>query len=150
MKISAIIRFVSAALLAAVLGLSFITVEAADASARSGKWIEIRLASQQLIAWQGSRAVMVVTMSSGVRATPTVRGSFRIQRKYRSVRMRGPGYDLPNVPYAMFFHEGYAIHGTYWHASFGRPMSRGCVNLPTSKAGWLYRWAPAGTPVVVR
>lgn len=116
---------------------------------KDAKWIEVRLASQQLIAWQNGRVMMTSAISSGVRATPTVRGRFRIQRRYVKVRMRGPGYDLPNVPYAMFFHAGYAIHGTYWHNAFGRPMSHGCVNLPTSKAAWLYNWAPNGTLVVV-
>jgi hypothetical protein len=116
---------------------------------RESRWIEVRLAKQQLVAWQDGKAVMTTAISSGVRNTPTVRGSFRIRRKYASVRMRGPGYDLPNVPFSMFFHAGYAMHGTYWHNSFGRPMSHGCVNMPTSKARWLYNWAPVGTLVVV-
>ncbi|MCX6019497.1 MAG: L,D-transpeptidase [Chloroflexi bacterium] len=121
-----------------------------DASAaRSSKWIEVRLASQRLIAWQNGRVVMTTLISSGLPRTPTVRGSFRIQRRYRRVRMRGPGYNLPNVPYAMFFYGGYALHGTYWHNNFGRPMSHGCVNLPTSKAAWLYNWASIGTLVVI-
>ena len=121
----------------------------ASLAVRESRWIEVRLAKQQLIAWQDGKAIMTTAISSGVRDTPTVRGSFRIQRKYASVRMRGPGYDLPNVPFSMFFHAGYALHGTYWHNAFGRPMSHGCVNLPTSKARWLFGWAPVGTLVVV-
>ncbi len=121
----------------------------ATLAVNESRWIEVRLAKQQLIAWQDGRAIMTTAISSGVRSSPTVRGSFRIQRKYASVRMRGPGYDLPNVPFSMFFHAGYALHGTYWHNAFGRPMSHGCVNLPTSKARWLYSWAPVGTLVVV-
>ncbi len=126
-----------------------VTAPVADLAVRESRWIEVRLAKQQLIAWQDGKAVMTTAISSGVRNTPTVRGSFRIQRKYASVRMRGPGYDLPNVPFSMFFHAGYALHGTYWHNAFGRPMSHGCVNLPTSKARWLFSWAPVGTLVVV-
>lgn len=130
-------------------------VQQQKASAAAGldvderKWIEVRLATQQLIAWQNGRAVMSTAISSGTRATPTVKGHFRIMRKYPSVRMRGADYDLPNVPYAMFFHRDYAIHGTYWHTAFGRPMSHGCINMPTDRAGWLYGWAEAGTLVVV-
>lgn len=45
--------------------------------------------------------------------------------------MTGPGYDLPNVPYTMYFYQGYGLHGTYWHNNFGTPMSHGCVNMPT-------------------
>jgi lipoprotein-anchoring transpeptidase ErfK/SrfK len=125
-------------------------VEAAQpAKATAQRWIEVRLATQQLIAWENGRVVMNTAISSGTRATPTVRGNFRIGRKFEKIRMRGADYDLPNVPYAMFFHADYAIHGTYWHTSFGRPMSHGCVNMPTDKARWLYLWAAPGTPVVV-
>jgi lipoprotein-anchoring transpeptidase ErfK/SrfK len=122
----------------------------AQAPTTEAKWIEIRLSSQRLIAWHNGKAVMTTAISSGTRATPTVTGSFRIGRKFRSIRMRGADYDLPNVPYAMFFFRDYAIHGTYWHTSFGRPMSHGCINMPTSRAEWLYAWAPPGTLVVVR
>jgi lipoprotein-anchoring transpeptidase ErfK/SrfK len=61
--------------------------------------------------------------------------------------MSGPGYYLPNVPYVMYFHGGYGLHGTTWHANFGHPMSHGCVNLPTSEAEWLFNWAQVGTMV---
>lgn len=123
-----------------------------DASARRrGKWIQIILAQQRLIAWENGQAVRSVAISSGTARTPTPRGRFRIIRKYPRLRMRGPGYDLPNVPYVMFFrHGGYAIHGAYWHNNFGTPMSHGCINMPIDEAGWLYRWAPVGTPVVVQ
>ena len=118
---------------------------------RRGKWIEIVLSEQRLIAWEGRRIVMSTAVSTGKSATPTPRGAFRIYRKYLRQRMRGPGYDLPRVPYVMYFRSGgYAIHGTYWHNAFGRPMSHGCINLPTRTARWLYYWAPLGTPVVVR
>ncbi|MGQ9904651.1 MAG: L,D-transpeptidase [Anaerolineae bacterium] len=122
----------------------------ADARIRRGKWIEIILSQQRLIAWENGRAVMSSPISSGLARTPTRRGTFRIQRKYPAVRMRGPGYDLPRVPYTMFYSGGYAIHGAYWHNNFGRPMSHGCVNLPVSFARRLYAWAPKGTLVVIR
>jgi lipoprotein-anchoring transpeptidase ErfK/SrfK len=137
----------------AALWMAFGAVPGVDAldgfAVRRGKWIEVRLASQRLIAWQDGRVRMSTLISSGLPRTPTVRGTFRIQRKYRRVRMRGPGYDLPNVPYTLFFYRGYALHGTYWHNNFGRPMSHGCVNMPTVRAAWLYAWAPIGTVVVV-
>jgi lipoprotein-anchoring transpeptidase ErfK/SrfK len=121
----------------------------AQSPAAEARWIEVRLATQRLIAWQNGQVVMNTAVSSGVRNTPTVTGSFRIGYKVAKTRMRGPGYDLPNVPHAMFFYKDYAIHGAYWHNSFGRPMSHGCVNLPPVKAAWLFDWAPRGTLVVV-
>jgi len=63
--------------------------------------------------------------------------------------MIGPGYNLPNVPWVMYFYDGYAIHGTYWHHNFGHPMSHGCINMTIPDAHWLYNWAPKGTLVVI-
>jgi len=140
-----------ALILVLMLGLLAGPASASTNTTRGGKWIEIILSEQRLIAWEGQRAVMSTAVSTGKRATPTPRGNFRIYRKYPRQRMRGPGYDLPGVPYVMYFRAGgYALHGTYWHNAFGRRMSHGCVNLPTHAARWLYRWAPLGTPVVVR
>lgn len=118
-------------------------------ASRPGKWIEVNLSRQRLTAWQNGTAVMSSAISSGRRNTPTRPGTFRIYAKYRSTRMTGPGYDLANVPYTMYYSGSYALHGTYWHHNFGRPMSHGCINLPTGKAAWLYRWAGSGTTVVI-
>jgi LysM repeat protein len=113
-----------------------------------GKWIDVNLSRQRLTAYVGNTPVFSAAISGGLPRTPTVVGRFRIQTKLRSTTMSGPGYYLPNVPYTMYFYRGYAIHGTYWHNNFGRPMSHGCVNMRTADAGWVYKWAPVGTPVV--
>jgi len=117
--------------------------------ARTGKWIEVVLSEQRLNAWQDGSIVMSTPISTGTRRTPTPRGTFKIYTKYSRARMSGQGYDVPNVPYVMYFKGAYGLHGTYWHNNFGRPMSHGCVNLPTSTAAWLFQWAPKGTVVVV-
>ncbi len=84
----------------------------------------------------------------------TPRGEFGIWVKLRHTRMSGGSdvlgtvYDLPNVPYVMYFYnadyfreQGYGLHGTYWHDNFGTPMSHGCINLRTEDAQKLYEWA---------
>lgn len=116
---------------------------------RRGRWIEIDLSQQQLVAWNGRTRVRTFVVSTGKRRTPTRTGSYAIQSKYRSTRMRGQGYNVPNVPYAMYYSGGYALHGAYWHNQFGTRMSHGCVNLRVSQARWLYSWAPVGTRVVI-
>lgn len=116
----------------------------------SGKWIDINLATQSLVAYEGQRAVYWATVSTGLARTPTPKGRFRIYRKLRSATMSGPGYRIPNVPYVMEFYGNYSMHGTYWHNNFGQPMSHGCVNMRISDAQWLYNWAPVGTLVIVR
>jgi lipoprotein-anchoring transpeptidase ErfK/SrfK len=113
------------------------------------KWIEIDLSDQRLYAHVGQTTALNAVVSTGTRQYPTPTGRFHIYVKYRATRMTGPGYDLPNVPWTMYFYGGYGIHGTYWHNSFGRPMSHGCVNMKTAEAKWLYEWAPKGTLVVI-
>ncbi len=118
--------------------------------AASGKQIVVVLSEQRVYAYENSVLVRTTLASTGLPAYPTVVGTFSIYLKYPSQLMTGPDYYLPNVPYVMYFYKGYSLHGTYWHNNFGRPMSHGCVNLPTSEAAWFYDWAPLGTPVIVR
>ncbi|MGD1938770.1 MAG: L,D-transpeptidase [Cyanophyceae cyanobacterium] len=113
------------------------------------KWLEINLSTQRLIAWEGGKPVYAVIVSTGKPATPTYSGVYSIYRKQHPERMRGRGYDIPNVPHAMYYHRGYAIHGAYWHSRFGTPVSHGCTNVAPNHARWLYNWASVGTPVVV-
>jgi LysM repeat protein len=113
------------------------------------KWIDVDLTHQVLRAYAGQTLVFQTLVSTGLPATPTVVGTYRIYAKYVSAPMSGPGYYLPNVTYIMYFYRGYALHGTYWHSNFGRPMSHGCVNLSVTDAEWLFSWAEVGTPVVV-
>lgn len=122
------------------------------AVARSGngtRWIDVDLTNQAVYAYEGDVMVNSFIVSTGTWLTPTVVGQYNIYVKYRSTKMSGPGYYLPNVPYVMYFHKGYGLHGTYWHNNFGTPMSHGCVNLRTDDAAWLYDWASVGTLVNV-
>jgi lipoprotein-anchoring transpeptidase ErfK/SrfK len=113
----------------------------------TGRWIDVDLSNQMLYAYEDSNLVASFLVSTGVAAYPTVTGEFHIYVKYVSTLMTGPGYYLPNVPYTMYFYEGYGIHGTYWHNNFGHPMSHGCINMRTSDAEWMFNWASVGTLV---
>lgn len=121
----------------------------ANAPADGYRWIEVNLSQQLLTAWQGNVPVLSTYISSGLAHTPTVTGRFSIGNKLPSQRMVGPDYDLPGVPYVMYFYGAYAIHGAYWHNNFGTPMSHGCVNMSVGDSAWLYNWAPMGTEVYV-
>ncbi|MGI9404146.1 MAG: L,D-transpeptidase [Hyphomicrobium sp.] len=46
-------------------------------------------------------------------------------------------YNSP-MPYSVFFHRGYAIHGTSAVGRLGRPASHGCVRLRTANAKKFY------------
>ena len=110
------------------------------------KWIEVNVTTQQVTAWEGDVPVMSFIASTGLPGTPTALGEFEIYWKLESTLMTGADYYLPEVPYTMYFYGGYALHGTYWHNNFGRPMSHGCVNLETDNAQKLFEWADPVIP----
>ncbi len=119
------------------------------------KRIQVRLEEQLVLAYEAnqmefaSRASTGAALSSGTYTTPA--GSFmtfhkRPTRHMANGDITASGFDLPGVPWVMYFTEsGLSLHGTYWHNDFGHPKSHGCVNLSVEAAKWLYRWT---TPVV--
>jgi lipoprotein-anchoring transpeptidase ErfK/SrfK len=113
------------------------------------RWIDVDISAQRLVAYEGNAPIRSFIVSTGVAAHPTVLGRYHIYVKLRYDLMTGPGYYLPNVPYVMYFYDGYSIHGTYWHHNFGTPMSHGCVNMSIPDAEWVYYWASVGTLVNV-
>ena len=132
-----------------VVGGSSLAIDSSYAPAAGGKRIEVNLANQTLTAWYGDSVVLNTTISSGTDYAPTVTGRYAIGSKYAVQRMVGPGYDIPDVPWVMYFWDGYALHGAYWHNNFGTPMSHGCVHLRPSEAEYLFNWADSGTEVYV-
>ena len=121
-----------------------------DAPAGGERKIVIDLSDQSLTAYQGDTVVLFTIVSTGKAATPTYPGVFAIYQKLKSQHMSGDDYDLPGVPWVMYYYDEFAMHGAYWHANFGVPTSHGCTNMtiPDSKA--LYSWAPIGTMVIVQ
>jgi lipoprotein-anchoring transpeptidase ErfK/SrfK len=127
------------------------------------KRIEVSLARQELMAFEGERLVLRTRISSGIpdprpkeNGVPTITpdGTFHVTKK-TPMRHMGDGritadpeaYELPGVPWVSFFHEtGVGFHGTYWHTDYGLPRSHGCVNMRPEEAKWLYRWSTPEAP----
>src|SRR5436190_3744187 len=115
------------------------------------KHIYVDLTQQKLLAFDGNTLVYNFPVSTGKWGkTPT--GIFRIWIKLQATRMAGGSgddyYNLPNVPWTMFFANdiygrgaGYSLHGAYWHNNFGHPMSHGCINISPANAKLLFDWA---------
>lgn len=120
-----------------------------DVVAAGVHWIDVNLTQQMVYAYAGDTVVNSFLVSTGTWLHPTVTGSYHIYVKLRYTDMSGPDYYLPNVPYTMYFFQGYGLHGTYWHHNFGTPMSHGCVNLSIPDSAWLYNFASVGTLVKV-
>jgi hypothetical protein len=121
------------------------------------KRIVINVTEQMLYAYDGDEIFMKELVSTGLKDTPTKVGKYSVYKKTPSRYMQGSDkgpadqyYDLPGVPWNLYFtYDGDVIHGAYWHNSFGRPWSHGCVNMNTQSAKKLYEWAVVGTPVSV-
>lgn len=89
----------------------------------------------------------VSTARRGYR-TPT--GRFRPIRLERVWYSRK--YDNAPMPHSIFFHGGYAIHGTTEIRSLGRPVSHGCIRLHPDNARVLFglvRSYGAGSTTIV-
>ena len=118
------------------------------------KWIEVDLFEQTIAAYEGDRMVYATLISSGRTGTATPPGLYRLWSKVREGKMSNADvedgspawYFLEDVPWTMYFHEGYSIHAAYWHDAFGFTRSHGCVNLSPRDAQWFFNWADPMIP----
>jgi lipoprotein-anchoring transpeptidase ErfK/SrfK len=109
-------------------------------------WVEIDVAQQTLAAYEGDRIVYATLVSSGLDRFPTRKGLFTVAERRSLGKMSGlagtkDSYLVQDVPNALFFDRGTALHGAYWHDKFGNQVSHGCVNLPPADAKWIYDWS---------
>ncbi len=120
-------------------------------------WVDVSILKQVLVAYEGQKPVYVTLVSTGAdglgdpkETHSTVRGQFLIHTKHVTATMSGDElgdeFDLRDVPYVQYFQAGYAFHAAYWHDSFGRPRSHGCVNLSPLDARWLFHWTDPPVP----
>ena len=132
--------------LVAIAALMFVLpAEAATVEAR------ISLSNQRMyVSVNGVRKYTwaVSTARPGYR-TPT--GTFRPQ--WLAKMHYSSKYDNAPMPHSVFFHGGYAIHGTTAVGSLGRPASHGCVRLAPGNAATLYalvtKYGMGNTRVIV-
>lgn len=118
------------------------------------RWLAVSLNDQTAVAYEGDRPVYATLIATGMNDTPTPAGIFRTYRQVEAGRISGGNpawgsyYDLEDVPWLSYFHGGYALLGAYWHDSFGRAHSHGCINLSPYDAWWIYQWSAAGDLVI--
>ncbi len=109
------------------------------------RWVSIDLFEQVVIAFEGDKPLFATLIASGLPQWQTREGMYHIYfRKTRDDMTGGvvgdDYYLIEEVPWTMYFDEGRALHGAYWHDGFGFRRSHGCVNLSITDAHWLYRW----------
>jgi hypothetical protein len=114
---------------------------------KAERWIDVDLDAQILVAFEGDMAVYSTLISSGVKDHATLTGLYRIWLKESEADMKNlkaeDPYSVATVPWTQFFfpEEDLALHTAYWHDSFGKTKSHGCVNLAPRDARWLYYWS---------
>ena len=75
-------------------------------------------------------------ISSGKMGHLTPQGRYRPTALYAMVH--SAKYNNAPMPHSIFFHGGYAIHGTNAVGALGRPASHGCIRLSPANAATLY------------
>ena len=119
--------------------------------ARAELNVVVNKSTQQMSVVIDGSVRYVWRISTAQDADSTPNGSFvpeHLERIWFSKRY----YNSP-MPYAIFFHNGYAIHGSYAIDRLGGPASHGCVRLQPEHAAILYdlvqREGPESTRIVI-
>jgi L,D-transpeptidase YbiS len=144
-----------------------------------GPWIAIDQTHNRLRLMRGDDTVLEAPCSAGsgmilkegsggrVWVFDTPRGRFEVLSKLANPVWRKPdwafveeGEPIPTDPgdrleygslgeYALYFGDGFMIHGTLYERLLGRPVSHGCIRLGRDPLREVYRQAPIGTPVYI-
>lgn len=111
-------------------------------------WFSIDLYEQNITLYRGLTPLFVTLVGTGLPRWPTYEGVFNIY--YRTARENmswgvvGDDYYLiEEVPWTMYFDDGRALHGAYWHNSLGYRRSHGCVNMSITDAHYMYQQVAA-------
>ena len=124
----------------------------------SGKWIDVNLTQQLMIAYEGTSAIRTCVMTAGMPGHDTPEGYFAINTRVANETMEAGTigadgyYKLENVLFTQYFTDvGHAIHFAWWRTkeTIGRPGSHGCLNLLLDDSQFFWDWAEIGTVVLI-
>ena len=126
----------------------------------TGRWIDLNLTHQVVVAYEGSTPVRMATTSTGRPTWETPPGQYAIQRRVENETMESTSligldasradYKVENVRWTQYFSaDGMALHENYWKPrdTFGIPSSHGCAGLVAEDAKFFWDWASVGTPI---
>jgi hypothetical protein len=126
-----------------------------------GRWIDLNLLHQVVVAYEGQTAVRLARTSTGRPGWETAPGTYAIQRRVANETMDSnsligldasrASYKVENVRWTQYFSsDGKALHENYWKArdEFGIPSSHGCAGLVAEDARFFWDWADVGIPVL--
>ena len=133
-----------------IIAIGFtVTLVAGSAEAKLDLYID--KSSQQMSVVQNGYLLRVWPVSTGRDRFATPSGVYTPERLERSWFSKAY-YNSP-MPHAIFFHNGYAIHGSYDITRLGGPASHGCIRLHPQNAAMLFAMVeqegPSNTTIVV-
>ncbi len=119
------------------------------------RWIDVDVAQQVLVAYEGKTPRFATLISSGrnSKASETPLGVFELWVKLDYTDMDDiertdipQNYSIQDVPWVQFFKGAYGFHAAFWHNDFGRRRSHGCINLSPADARYLFQFTEPVLP----
>jgi lipoprotein-anchoring transpeptidase ErfK/SrfK len=136
---------------AAILTAGMMMAGTATASL-AGVVAHVDLSSQRMHVKVNGRHYASWKISSGRKGYRTPTGTWR--PKWTTKMHYSRKYYNSPMPYSVFYHGGYAVHGTNYVSRLGRPASHGCIRLHTANARKFYnlvnRYGRKNTLIKVR
>ena len=123
------------------VALLFFVFAATSSSTFAGVVAQIDISRQTMSVYENGALTYSWRVSTAGRGYRTPVGTYRPTRMHRMWYSRK--YDNAPMPHSIFFRGGYAIHGTNYIKSLGRPASHGCVRLHPENARILYNMVKA-------
>ena len=108
----------------------------ATTGASAGVVARIDISEQTMTVMEDGNVLYSWAVSTARKGYRTPRGNFRPIRMHKM--WYSHKYDNSPMPYSIFFRGGFAIHGTEYVRSLGRPASHGCVRLHPDNARILF------------
>jgi L,D-transpeptidase-like protein len=132
-----------------------------SATGMTGRWIDLNLLHQVVVAYEGQTAVRLARTSTGRPGWETAPGRYAVQRRVEKETMESTSligldaqradYKVENVRWTQYFSaDGKALHENYWKPrdEFGIPSSHGCAGLVAEDAKFFWDWADIGVPIL--
>ncbi len=111
------------------------------APAKAAVDIRVDLSTQTMHVTSGDGATYDWPVSTARAGFVTPNGHYGVQ-SLQAMHYSHKYHNSP-MPHSIFFHGGYAIHGTYATGSLGAAASHGCVRLSPTHAAALYQMVRA-------
>jgi hypothetical protein len=119
-----------------ILGLTVFLFSALPSASADVLQVRVDLSEQSMRVYNNGRKLYLWPISSARAGKVTPVGTF--QPQFLSAKHKSSLYDDAPMPWSVFFHGNYAIHGTTEVSKLGRPASAGCIRLHPDHAKILF------------